>query len=357
MATINYWGLRGVKDSVGVELTVTIDQLIAAISTDEGLPIDYYKISVLNNPAINDTTYGDSSSTLADIGIVDGDTILCTTNQVGTKEDRQIQKLEIAKAARIADGNARSSYTLTDLPTKYIGNSIVDNPNAGGLQDGRPWGLSTVLNGLTMWLDANNPNSYSGSGTTWADLSGVGADQTLVGAPTYTSGTPSYFSFDGISQYSTGSTPFVIPPNTYTKMVWFQFTAGADNNLVSSDTGGHYMFFGGTSTLYVGNANVGPPYIPGFGSTSSLDPDTWYCATVVFTAPQIYLYINGVLNDVDITYSAGGHGGDGSVNLACFSPGGNLLNGKIAEVYCYGRAITAAEVLQNFNATKAKYGL
>ena len=139
MATINYWGLSGVKDSVTVALTITIDQLIAAIAADEGLPVDYYKVSVLNNPTINDTTYGDSSSTLTGIGIVDGDTILCTPNQVGTKEDRQIQKLEIAKAARTADGNARDTYTLTDLPTKYTGNSVTDNPNVGGLVDGRPW--------------------------------------------------------------------------------------------------------------------------------------------------------------------------------------------------------------------------
>ena len=139
MATINYWGLSGVKDSVTVALSITIDQLITAIAADESLPTDYYKISVLNNPSINDTTYGDSSSTLTQLGIVDGDTILCTTNQVGTKEDRQIQKLEIAKAARTADGNPRDTYTITDLPTKYTGNSVTDNPNVGGLIDGRPW--------------------------------------------------------------------------------------------------------------------------------------------------------------------------------------------------------------------------
>lgn len=139
MATINYWGLTGVKDSVSVALTITIDQLITAIAADESLPTDYYSISKLNDPSINDITYGDSSSTLTGLGIVDGDTILCTTKQVGTKEDRQVQKLTIAAAARAADGNARSTYTLTDLPTKYTGNAVTDNPNVGGLVNGRPW--------------------------------------------------------------------------------------------------------------------------------------------------------------------------------------------------------------------------
>lgn len=277
---------------------------------------------------------------------------------LATKELRQKAKLDLAAADRAADGNPRAIYDLTKLPTQYNDNTIIDNPNSGGLQEGRPWTLSTITTGLTMWLDANNSASYSGSGTTWADLSSNGADQTLVGSPTYTAGTPSYFSFDGFTQYSTGSTPFVLPPNTYTKMVWFQITAPGDNNIVSSDAGGHFMYFNNTSTLWAGNANVPPFSGPdAFGSVTSFSYNTWYCATVVFTSPQIYLYVNGVLDNVDITYSAGGHSGDGSVNLACFSPGGNLLNGKIAEVYCYANALSAAQVLQNFNATKAKYGL
>ena len=217
--------------------------------------------------------------------------------------------------------------------------------------------LGLVTGGLTMWLDANNPASYPGSGTTWFDLSGVGSDQTLVNSPVYTAGSPSYFSFDGVSQYSTGSMPYVLPPNTYTKTAWFQITLGADNNIVSSAAGGHFMFFASTPTLWAGNAN-NPPYAGGgaFGSSTVFNSGVWYCATVVFSSPQIYLYVNGVQDAIDINYGPA-HAGDGSVNLACFAPGGNLLNGNIAEVYCYSRALTAAEVLQNYNATKSKYGL
>jgi len=139
MATINYWGLSGIKDSVTVALTVTIDDLITAIAADEGLSTQYYTISLLNNPSVNDLIYGDSSSTLADLGIVDGDTVLCTTNQSGSKQDRQIQKLEIAAVARAADGNLRTTYDITELPTRYSGNEVIDNPNVGGLVAGRPW--------------------------------------------------------------------------------------------------------------------------------------------------------------------------------------------------------------------------
>jgi len=165
MATINYWGLSGVKDSVTVALTITIDQLITAIATDEGLPTDYYKISVLNNPAINDTTYGDSSSTLTAIGIVDNDTILCTPNQHGTKEARQLQKLTIAAKARANDGNARSVYDISELPTKYSGNDVYDNLNEGGLVTGRPWSTSETPNsisGLRFWIDTATTSTLNG---------------------------------------------------------------------------------------------------------------------------------------------------------------------------------------------------
>jgi len=76
----------------------------------------------------------------------------------------------------------------------------------------------------------------------------------------------------------------------------------------------------------------------------------------VFSDPQISIYVNGGLDNFDPTYSVTGHAGDGSTNLACFGPGGNLLTGKIAEVYCYAAALNSSQVLQNFNATKAKYG-
>lgn len=56
-----------------------------------------------------------------------------------TKEQKQIAKLNAAKAKRIAQGDAGANYDINLLPTKYSGDDIVDNPNVGGLQPGRPW--------------------------------------------------------------------------------------------------------------------------------------------------------------------------------------------------------------------------
>jgi hypothetical protein len=143
MATINYWGLTGVKDSVTVNLTITIDQLITAIAADEGLATEYYTVSSLSDPSKSSLTFGDSSTTLTQLGLVDGGTVLCTTNQTGTKQDRQIQKLEIAAKARAADSNPRATYDISLMPTKYDENQVINNPNAGGLVASRPW-IETV---------------------------------------------------------------------------------------------------------------------------------------------------------------------------------------------------------------------
>jgi len=58
---------------------------------------------------------------------------------LATKELKQKAKLTLAAAKRAADGNPRATYDITQLPTQYSGNTVVDNPNTGGLVQGRPW--------------------------------------------------------------------------------------------------------------------------------------------------------------------------------------------------------------------------
>lgn len=63
--------------------------------------------------------------------------------QLPTREQRQAAKLALAAANRAADGNARATLDLTLLPTQFDGNATIDNPNIGGLVQGRPW-INTV---------------------------------------------------------------------------------------------------------------------------------------------------------------------------------------------------------------------
>jgi len=56
-----------------------------------------------------------------------------------TKELRQVAKLDLAATDRTEVGNSRNVYDITELPTQYSNNDIINNPNLGGLITGGPW--------------------------------------------------------------------------------------------------------------------------------------------------------------------------------------------------------------------------
>ena len=236
MADINYWGLTGTKRSVtGITLaTATVDTLITAIATDEGLPADYYHWSLLSDPSKNSITYGDSSTKLSAIGLVDGDIVLCTPQQNESKQERQIRKLEIAQAKRKAFGDItkpyyriNNTYDLTLLPDTYA-TAADDNANSGGLLDGRPWvnyaGIAFASNiwrtdyegyfndvpsfFATAALKAA-PNDYNGTDTTIAEsslLNNTSIEYKGYFLATYTGTHPFYLASDDGSWMWVGPT-------------------------------------------------------------------------------------------------------------------------------------------------------
>ena len=60
-------------------------------------------------------------------------------SELATKELRQKAKLDLAAVKRSTDSNPRATYDITLLPTQFDNNNVIDNPNAGGLVQGRPW--------------------------------------------------------------------------------------------------------------------------------------------------------------------------------------------------------------------------
>jgi len=205
-----------------------------------------------------------------------------------------------------------------------------------------------VIGGLTLQLDASNTDSYPGSGNVWYDLTTPQENITLYNSPSYALTSPSYFTFNGSNQYGVGTEP-VLSATTYTKSLWFYLNSYQDNNLISSNTGGHFMYMGAaTNRIYCGHSNW--PNYDAFPSNTTFDLNTWYNVTLTFnTTDGMKLYVNGVL---DSTYTANKSPlpGDGSTNIATFAPNGNLLNGRIARVYCYNLSLSDSEVYSNYIA-------
>ena len=138
MATINITVQSlinaSVYDSYTIDNGQTVNQLKTAVNTARGFDSAWYDI-VQNGSVVSGT------ATLSSLGITSG-TALRTHNKIArlaTRQLRQEAKLALATLDRIASGETRTILSIDDLPTKYSGDTIVDNPNVGGLVLGRPW--------------------------------------------------------------------------------------------------------------------------------------------------------------------------------------------------------------------------
>lgn len=121
-------------DSYTIDDGQTVNQLKTAIQTATNVNPAWYNV-VFNDQVLSDT------ATLAASNVVNG-SVLRVANIIGrlsTLQDRQEAKLNLAALDRAAAGNPRDTYDITELPTKYVGNTVVDNPHPTGLIEGRPW--------------------------------------------------------------------------------------------------------------------------------------------------------------------------------------------------------------------------
>jgi hypothetical protein len=187
MATITYKGLSGIRGTLTVNSTDTLADIAAAIIAVEELNGDYYADFILDrNNTISFTN--NSTDTYAELGLLSTDTLVAILENdpsVYNKEQRQLQKLEIAQVKRAGDGNPRFFYDITQLPNPYNDNGVDpdENPNTGGLVQGRPWVE------LAAGLYRRTYTGYFVDDPGWfasATQTAAGADSTLAIAETPT---------------------------------------------------------------------------------------------------------------------------------------------------------------------------
>jgi len=216
-------------------------------------------------------------------------------------------------------------------------------------------------NNALLYLDAGNPASYPGSGTTWTDLSSNTNNATIAGSPAFTSaGAASYFTFNGAgNQYA--ATPTAKWNKTYTGKTVFIVA-----RLISIANGTFRCMFGTASgtrnfNTYIYNPSSGIYQIhfsvSGYGGFSSNLPfslNTWFSVAVTQNASgAVSYYFNGQPAGTDSgTFNQWVSNGNENVGV-----GDNYWYGAIPLVAVYGRALSAAEILQNYNAVKSRYGL
>lgn len=154
-------------------------------------------------------------------------TITPAAGGLADKEARQIAKLDLAANNRSADNNVRASYVITQLPTQYADDAVVDNPNSGGLVVGRPWtgiGTDDPANAAepeaTAWVLMDGPfgdeNGFYG-GQSWRKMAPIGYFP--YGRETYTYGDETV-RFDGTWRYENSTFGLIATGGTEGQYPW-----------------------------------------------------------------------------------------------------------------------------------------
>jgi hypothetical protein len=217
-------------------------------------------------------------------------------------------------------------------------------------------GPNIVEDGLVLALDAANVKSYESGSTVWSDL--VSSPQfTLTNGPTFSSdalGTLVYDGSNDTSIYSSG------PPSSWNIAVDGGFSMGGWINLAAKAGFSQWLRFSDFFFYFQTDSGFVRLYYPSaIDITLDLGVGSWVYWMAVADRPndKVYLYKNGTLMHTQSAATSTGTPGTGQSSIGDESPGGENLGGSMGTVQLYNRALTASEVLQNYNATKGRFGL
>jgi hypothetical protein len=215
-----------------------------------------------------------------------------------------------------------------------------------------------VTQGLVLDLDAAKRDSYAGTGTAWNDISGNRNNGTLINGPTFNSGNGGSIVFDGTNDFVDCGNSTNIQLVAGSVNVWFrgiqgtQIGNGGYNAIIAKQFAYGLFISGSNLVTYDWGNNVGR------NTGVNVANNTWYNTCMTFTtmtgtpSNNAIIYLNGspILTTTIRLQNQ-------TINLFIGSGNtpGQFLVGSVSQTSVYNRALTAQEVLQNYNATKGRY--
>ena len=207
-----------------------------------------------------------------------------------------------------------------------------------------------VTDGLVLCLDAADLKSYPGTGTTWKDRSGNVNNGTLINSPTFSNG---MIVFDGADEYVNVTDSSTLDGFS---SVTFEAWVNPDN------TAGYRRIYdknyNNTYNFSISNSSKFYIYINGSYSMSSatVDNGQWNHIVATYDNTSAIFYKNGIA----VTTNSFSHGtvGSNSDDLRIgtnYNSNTSKFYGDIGSCKIYDKALTAAEVLQNYNALKSRF--
>jgi hypothetical protein len=235
-------------------------------------------------------------------------------------------------------------------------------------------GPPIVKDGLVLYLDAGSPNSFYSptAGTTWKDISGNTNNGTLINGPTFNTGSGGSIVFDGTDDYVTLLNSINIT-NIFTISVWCSFaelgSIGSGFTKRKTLISYNYPYSSNNGFAFIGSGNNGTDFFISIGTdqkfatstTGYISLNTPVMLTVVANAGNelIRLY----KNNTEVNYAGRTDANiniiyNNTPNIGILSPAGqNYMNGSIYNTVIYNRALTSSEINQNFQATRARFGI
>ncbi len=235
-----------------------------------------------------------------------------------------------------------------------------------------------MSNGLVLCLDAADKKSYPGSGTVWADRSGRGNNGTLTNGPTFSSANGGSIIFDGTNDHVNLTTNIQsgFTSATYEFICYSNSlpTVGNYHQLYIQENSTWIALYNPSGVIAFGiDLNNGSGWFDNAGgfntgarTTSTLFANTFYYLVCSWNGSSVSIYLNGVLQSTTSTNQIGNGrpnvntlgAGTTHRNIGSRSSGGaNNWIGTIPLIRFYNRAFSTAEIQQNFNSTRGRFGI
>ena len=214
------------------------------------------------------------------------------------------------------------------------------------------YSTAPVTSGLVVHLDAGVTSSYSGSGSTWYDLTTNNNDFTLTNSPTYSSDNRGKFQFNGSNQYASGG-PNLSTSNCTTVAIQRYATNNnsAKGRIVNAQTNNWLLGMHSNKTsVYYANGWV-------TATTSGTDTD-WHihAATENYSSDLRYFYDNNVY--ISGQTPSGGSAGPNGFSIGRYAPGNSEYSDcEVAVLLVYNRVLSTTELTTIFDFYKGRFGI
>ena len=225
------------------------------------------------------------------------------------------------------------------------------------------YGPRIVTDNLVTYLDAASSKSYSGSGSTWTDISRSN-NNALINAPTFSSENLGGFIFDGTDDYASISSftntfngPFSLSvtfyqtSNTVSQALFSNYNGGSNDGLFMQINSA-----GEGSGLRITYRQLGTDVF-NFTQTAAVSLNRFYNIVCTYNGANAYTYYNAVRQSVSAAATTYFSPANTTLLIGTLTGADRLFTGRFYDIKIYKKGLSETEVAQNYNTLKGRFKL